>query len=77
MNVKDLDMYHLDFFGKGNTAPLDTQIELSKSGFNNLLAKNNIDTYAISLASNHGTTDLFSTFENYRKVYLPDKTNND
>lgn len=69
-------MYHPDFFGKGNTSPLDTLIELGKSGFNNLLAKNNIDTYAISLASHHGTTDLFSTLENYRKVFLPDKTNN-
>ncbi|CGG63454.1 immunoglobulin A1 protease [Streptococcus pneumoniae] len=77
VNVKDLVMYHLDFFGKGNTSPLDTLIELGKSGFNNLLAKNNVDTYAISLASHHGTTDLFSTLENYRKVFLPDKTNND
>ena len=76
-NVKDLVMYHPDFFGKGNTSPLDTLIELGKSGFNNLLAKNNVDTYAISLASHHGTTDLFSTLENYRKVFLPDKTNND
>ena len=77
VNVKDLVMYHLDFFGKGNTSPLDTLIELGKSGFNNLLAKNNVDTYGISLASHHGTTDLFSTLENYRKVFLPDKTNND
>ena len=77
VNVKDLVMYHLDFFGKGNTSPLDTLIELGKSGFNNLLAKNNVDTYAISLASHHGTTDLFSTLENYRKVFLPDKSNND
>ena len=77
VNVKDLVMYHPDFFGKGNTSPLDTLIELGKSGFNNLLAKNNVDTYGISLASHHGTTDLFSTLENYRKVFLPDKTNND
>ncbi|VJO06996.1 IgA-protease [Streptococcus pneumoniae] len=77
VNVKDLVMYHPDFFGKGNTSPLDTLIELGKSGFNNLLAKNNVDTYAISLASHHGTTDLFSTLENYRKVFLPDTTNND
>ncbi|VOJ16705.1 immunoglobulin A1 protease [Streptococcus pneumoniae] len=76
VNVKDLVMYHPDFFGKGSTSPLDTLIELGKSGFNNLLAKNNVDTYAISLASHHGTTDLFSTLENYRKVFLPDKTNN-
>ena len=77
VNVKDLLMYHLDFFGKGNASPLDTLIELGKSGFNNLLAKNNVDTYGISLANQHGTTDLFSTLEHYRKVFLPEKSNND
>ena len=77
VNIKDLILYHLDFFGKGNASPLDTLIELGKSGFNNLLAKNNVDTYGISLASHHGTTDLFSTLENYRKVFLPTTSNND
>lgn len=77
VNVKDLVMYHPDFFGKGNTSPLDTLIELGKSGFNNLLAKNNVDTYGISLASHHETTDLFSALETYRKVFLPNTSNND
>ncbi|MEE5700474.1 immunoglobulin A1 protease [Streptococcus pneumoniae] len=77
VNVKDLVMYHPGFFGKGNTSPLDTLIELGKSGFNNLLAKNNVDTYGISLASQHGATDLFSTLEHYRKVFLPNTSNND
>ena len=77
VSAKDLVMYHLDFFGKGNASPLDTLIELGKSGFNNLLAKNNVDTYAISLASHHGTKDLFNTLENYRKVFLPNTSNNE
>ena len=77
VNIKDLVLYHLDFFGKGIALPLDALIELGKSGFNNLLAKNNVDTYGISLASQHGTTDLFSTLEHYRKVFLPEKSNND
>ena len=77
VNIKDLVLYHLDFFGKGNASPLDTLIELGKSGFNNLLAKNNVDTYGVSLASHHGMTDLFSTLENYRKVFLPNTSNND
>ena len=76
VNVKDLVMYHMDFFGKGNVSPLDTIIELGKSGFNNLLAKNNVDTYSISLANNNATKDLFSTLANYREVFLPNKTNN-
>ena len=77
VSAKDLVMYHLDFFGKGNASPLDTLIELGKSGFNNLLAKNNVDTYAISLASHNGTKDLFSALETYRKVFLPNTSNND
>ena len=76
VNVKDLVMYHMDFFGKGNVSPFDTIIELGKSGFNNLLAKNNVDAYSISLANNNGTKDLFSTLANYREVFLPNKTNN-
>ena len=76
VNIKDLVMYHMDFFGKGNVSPLDTIIELGKSGFNNLLAKNNVDAYSISLANNNGTKDLFSTLANYREVFLPNKTNN-
>ena len=76
VNVKDLVMYHMDFFGKGNVSPLDTIIELGKSGFNNLLAKNNVDAYSISIANNNGTKDLFSTLANYREVFLPNKTNN-
>lgn len=76
VNIKDLVMYHMDFFGKGNLSPLDTIIELGKSGFNNLLAKNNVDAYSISLANNNATKDLFSTLANYREVFLPNKTNN-
>ena len=76
VNIKDLVMYHMDFFGKGNVSPLDTIIELGKSGFNNLLAKNNVDAYSISLANNNGTKDFFSTLANYREVFLPNKTNN-
>lgn len=76
VNIKDLVMYHMDFFGKGNVSPLDTIIELGKSGYNNLLAKNNVDAYSISLANNNATKDLFSTLANYREVFLPNKTNN-
>lgn len=76
VNIKDLVMYHMDFFGKGNVSPLDTIIELGKSGFNNLLAKNNVDAYSISLANNNATKDLFSMLANYREVFLPNKTNN-
>lgn len=75
--AKDLVMYHLDFFGKSNSSALDNVIELGKSGFNNLLAKNNVITYNVLLAKNYKTNNLFDSLEKYRKAFVPDKTNNE
>ena len=75
--AKDLVMYHLDFFGKSNSSALDNVIELGKSGFNNLLAKNNVITYNVLLAKNYKTNNLFDALEKYRKAFVPDKTNNE
>ena len=76
-SAKDLVLYHLDFFGKSNSSALDNIIELGKSGFNNLLAKNNVITYNVLLSKNYGTESLFKALEGYRKVFLPNTTNND
>ena len=76
-SAKDLLMFHMDFFGKGNTSPLDTIIELGKSGYNNLLTKNNVVTYNALLTNNYGTKDLFSALEGYRKAFVPHQTNNE
>ena len=76
-SAKDLVLYHLDFFGKSNSSALDNVIELGKSGFNNLLAKNNVITYNVLLFKNYGTEGLFKALEGYRKVFLPNTTNND
>ena len=75
--AKDLVMYHLDFFGKSNSSALDNVIELGKSGFNNLLAKNNVITYNVLLAKNYKTNNLFDALEKYRQAFVPDKTNNE
>ena len=76
-SAKDLIMYKLDFFGKSNSSALDNVIELGKSGFNNLLAKNNVITYNVLLSKNYGTQSLFKALEGYRKVFLPNTSNND
>ena len=75
--AKDLIMYHLDFFGKSNSSALDNVIELGKSGYNNLLAKNNVITYNVLLAKNYKTNNLFDALEKYRQAFVPDKTNNE
>ena len=77
VSAKDLVLYHLDFFGKSNSSALDNVIELGKSGFNNLLAKNNVITYNVLLSKNYGTESLFKALEGYRKVFLPNVSNND
>ena len=77
VSAKDLVLYHLDFFGKSNSSALDNVIELGKSGFNNLLAKNNVITYNVLLSKNYGTESLFKALEGYRKVFLPTTSNND
>ena len=76
-NAKDLIMYKLDFFGKSNSFALDNVIELGKSGYNNLLVKNNVITYNVLLSKNYGTNSLFDTLEKYREVFVPSKTNNE
>ena len=76
-SAKDLVLYHLDFFGKSDSSALDNVIELGKSGFNNLLAKNNVITYNVLLSKKYGTESLFKALEGYRKVFLPNTTNND
>ena len=76
-SAKDLVLYHLDFFGKSNSSALDNVIDLGKSGFNNLLAKNNVITYNVLLSKNYGTESLFKALEGYRKVFLPNVSNND
>ncbi|MDS2497467.1 immunoglobulin A1 protease [Streptococcus pneumoniae] len=76
-SAKDLVLYHLDFFGKSNSSALDNVIELGRSGFNNLLAKNNVITYNVLLSKNYGTETLFKVLEGYRKVFLPKTSNNE
>lgn len=77
VSAKDLVLYYLDFFGKSNSSALDNVIELGKSGFNNLLAKNNVITYNVLLSKNYGTESLFKALEGYRKVFLPKTSNNE
>ncbi|KXT74431.1 IgA1 protease [Streptococcus sp. DD10] len=77
VSAKDLVLYHMDFFGNSAVSPLDTIIELGQSGYANLVAKQNVATFAGSLAKKFGRKDLFTALEGYRKVFLPTQTNND
>ncbi len=62
-SLNDLLMFQMDFLGNGNSSTLDAVIELGKSGYNNLLVKNNVVTYNGLLSNNYGTKVLFSALE--------------
>ena len=77
LNAKDLNSYKFDFFGNQTASTLDTIIHLGKSGFDNLKPANNLNTYTTSLATATGKANLYDYLESQRKLFLPQKTNNE
>ncbi|CKJ24694.1 zinc metalloprotease ZmpC [Streptococcus pneumoniae] len=77
MNTKDLSTYKFDFNGNNETSTLDTIIALGNSGLDNLRASNTVGLYANKLASVKGEASVFDFVEAYRKLFLPNKTNNE
>lgn len=77
MNTKDLSTYKFDFNGNNETSTLDTIIALGNSGLDNLRASNTVGLYANKLASVKGEDSVFDFVEAYRKLFLPNKTNNE
>ncbi len=70
-------MFHMDFFGNVNIYKLAAIIELGKSGYYNIFAKNNVVTYNELLTNNYGTKDLYIALEGYRKAFARHLTNNE
>ncbi|HGR4727261.1 TPA: ZmpA/ZmpB/ZmpC family metallo-endopeptidase [Streptococcus pneumoniae] len=77
MNTKDLSTYKFDFNGNNETSTLDTIVALGNSGLDNLRASNTVGLYANKLASVKGEDSVFDFVEAYRKLFLPNKTNNE
>ena len=77
MNTKDLSTYKFDFNGNNETSTLDTIIALGNSGLDNLRASNTVGLYANKLAALKGEDSVFDFVEAYRKLFLPNKTNNE
>lgn len=77
MNTKDLSTYKFDFNGNNETSTLDTIIALGNSGLDNLRASDTVGLYANKLASVKGQDSVFDFVEAYRKLFLPNKTNNE
>ncbi|HGF1450156.1 TPA: ZmpA/ZmpB/ZmpC family metallo-endopeptidase [Streptococcus suis] len=77
LNIKDLSIFKLDFFGNTEASALDTIIALGQSGYDNLRPKNNVTTFAGFLADAKAQLDLFTYLESYRQLFLPGLSNND
>ena len=77
MNVKDLSMYKFDFDGNNSASTLDTIIALGNSGLENLKGSNTVGLYGSTIAPLKGKDTIFDFVEAYRKLFLPDKTNNE
>ena len=77
MNTKDLSTYKFDFNGNNATSTLDTLISLGNSELENLRGGNNMGLYGSLLAPLKGEETVFDFVEAYRKLFLPNKTNNE
>ena len=77
MNTKDLSTYKFDFNGNNATSTLDTLISLGNSELENLRGGNNMGLYGSLLAPLKGEDTVFDFVEAYRKLFLPNKTNNE
>ena len=77
MNTKDLSTYKFDFNGNNATSTLDTLISLGNSELENLRGGNNMGLYGSLLAPLKGEDTVFDFVEAYRKLLLPNKTNNE
>ena len=76
INTKDLTTYKFDFNGNNEVSTLDTLISLGNSELENLRGGNNTGLYGSLLASLKGEDTVFDFVEAYRKLFLPNKTNN-
>ena len=76
LNTKDLSVYKFDFNGNNEASTLDTIIALGNSGLENLRGPNTTGLYASTLAPLKGEDSVFDFVEAYRKLFLPNKTNN-
>ena len=76
INTKDLTTYKFDFNGNNSTSTLDTLISLGNSELENLRGGNNTGLYGSLLAPLKGEDTVFDFVEAYRKLFLPNKTNN-
>ncbi|MBF0781121.1 MULTISPECIES: ZmpA/ZmpB/ZmpC family metallo-endopeptidase, partial [unclassified Granulicatella] len=77
INVKDLSVYKLDFFGNNQVSTLEHIINVGSAGFDILRASKNVEVFQSKLANVKGKNSVFEYVEAYRQLFTPQKTNNE
>lgn len=73
-NVKELVLYHQDFFGK-DVETIDFLIRLGKLGYNDLRLKNNLNTYKKVISNNTNQSTIFNYLDSLRTKFTTDDAN--
>lgn len=76
LNTKELTLFNMDFFGNHSASTLDAIISIGQAGYEALRPKNNVELYSSYLAEMIGKSTVFDLVESYRKVFSPNKTDN-
>ncbi|CYU48811.1 YSIRK-type signal peptide-containing protein [Streptococcus suis] len=77
MNTKDLTIFEPDFFGNDAASALDMILAIGNGGYDVLRAHNNVSTYVAAIGKQNNKASLFDMVEAYRKLFLPNLSNND
>ncbi|HFI0933011.1 TPA: ZmpA/ZmpB/ZmpC family metallo-endopeptidase [Streptococcus suis] len=77
MNTKDLTIFEPDFFGNDAASALDMILAIGNGGYDVLRAHNNVTTYVSAMAKQTAKASVFDLVESYRKLFLPNLTDNE
>lgn len=77
VNTKELTIFEPDFFGNDAASALDMILAIGNGGYEVLRAHNNVRTYAAAIGKQNKQASLFDMVEAYRKLFLPNLSDND
>ncbi|HFR3797142.1 TPA: ZmpA/ZmpB/ZmpC family metallo-endopeptidase [Streptococcus suis] len=77
VNTKELTIFEPDFFGNDAASALDMILAIGNGGYDVLRAHNNVTTYVSAMAKQTAKASVFDLVESYRKLFLPNLTDNE
>ncbi|NQH34525.1 YSIRK-type signal peptide-containing protein [Streptococcus suis] len=77
VNTKELTIFEPDFFGNDAASALDMILAIGNGGYDVLRAHNNVTTFVSAMAKQNAKVSVFDLVESYRKLFLPNLTDNE